>query len=254
MFRHFLERMKSLNWSKTTLQRAPAPDHRVFAIGDVHGRADLLTRLIDKIESERLATDLIIFLGDYIDRGPASKEVVDIILDLHRQNPDNVVCLKGNHEATLLNFLDDAQVGQNWANYGGLETLLSYGVPSPTKRTDPKAWEDCQNAFKHALSESHVQFYKSLSSCYEAGCYLFVHAGVDPQKPTLEQSEQEYLWIRDRFLEDDEPLEHIIVHGHTPAPHPYKDKRRIGLDTGAYSTGILTAAKISGLDVEFITS
>lgn len=234
-------------------ERASAPTTLYYAIGDIHGRADLLARLLEKFQTETRPYTLV-FLGDYIDRGAHSNAVIDALIALGDQDRNRVIFLKGNHEATLLDFLDEPMVGPNWANYGGLETLMSYGVKPPMNRTDPKAWAECQAAFKSALPPSHLNFYKSLLSWHADGCYFFVHAGVDPTRPVQEQSDQEYLWIRDSFMHDDRALDHIIVHGHTPEPQAHHDHRRIGLDTGAYSTGVLSAARLDGDKVEFITT
>ena len=233
----------------------PAPtDHDIIAIGDIHGRLDLLKKLTEHIESLPLKPDAeLIFLGDYIDRGPDSAGVVDFLLTHPLYQRHKTVFLKGNHEATLLNFLGDPNIAKSWLQYGGGETLLSYGVNlDPALLQTPDGLEELRAAFAQALPESHLRFYKALELFADRGCYFFVHAGIDPERPLHDQGEDSYLWIRDRFLTDSTRFERIIVHGHTPEPNAFKDKRRIGLDTGAYQTGRLSAAYLHGTDVVFL--
>jgi len=228
---------------------------RVYAIGDIHGRHDLFRHALSAIvEHNEGAPAEIILLGDYIDRGPDSAAVVEDILTRPELNDFGLTCLKGNHEATLLAFLEDPGIGPTWARYGGQDTLISYGVQPPLTKTDPEAWEACRQSFKSALPEPHLALYQSLELKVERGDYLFVHAGVDPSKPLDQQDEADLLWSREKFLSDSRKLDKVIVHGHTPEGKPHRDHRRVGLDTGAYQTGRLSIGFFSGEEVVFWTS
>jgi len=231
------------------------PDRRVYAIGDIHGRKDLLERLVPQIAEHAGQRDYeLIFLGDYVDRGPDSAGVVEYLL--HSETLSGLDCtfLKGNHEATLIDFLDNPEVGPSWGSYGGLETLLSYGVQDVGLSRDETAWSQTSQRFGEMLPDSHRAFYEGLDSFAVRGDYYFVHAGINPDKPVSAQTDADLLWIRDAFLGSSRQHEYMIVHGHTPEPEPHKDNRRIGLDTGAYQTGRLTAAAIDAEGVEFLST
>ena len=232
-----------------------APSKPVYAIGDIHGRCDLLERLIQKITADAgdEASELI-FLGDYVDRGPQSREVIDYLTSSKTLSRFDCTFLMGNHEATMLQFLDNPGVGPSWSSFGGYETLLSYGVRTSTLQKTPEVWQDASDQLRAALPQSHLDFLKGLELFVQRGDYLFVHAGVDPEKPFENQGEAEFLWIRDAFLSSHRPHPWKVVHGHTPEPAPHADRRRIGVDTGAYQTGVLTAAHISTRGVEFLST
>jgi serine/threonine protein phosphatase 1 len=244
--------IRSLFGRRATWTPPPTP---VYAIGDVHGRRDLLFALINKIHVHAAGRKAeIIFLGDYIDRGPHSAGVIDLLLESPRLARFETLFLKGNHEATLLEFLDDPGVGPSWAQFGGLETLMSYGVRPPALKSDAEAWAKASKELNRALPDAHRRFLSSLELQVTRGDYLFVHAGVDPEKALEEQTERDLLWIREEFLDNSRRLKKMIVHGHSPDPTPYLDRRRIGVDTGAYQTGILTAVFIDANGTEFIST
>ena len=231
---------------------------RVYAFGDIHGRHDLLADLFvliekDLINSHCLNKVTFVFLGDYIDRGFQSRQVVDL---LARQDWGgiNVVFLRGNHEQTMLDFLSDARVGPQWMDYGGKETLASYGVALPPPLADEVSWHETSQSLLEALPSNHLEFLRSLKVFYQVGNCYFVHAGVDPSRSFDEQTDDDRLWIRDRFLDDTRKLEKVVVHGHTPESGAIWDGRRIGVDTGAYITNKLTAAKIEGRSVDFVST
>ena len=144
---------------------------------------------------------MMVFLGDYIDRGPDSRRVVDRLIKLKQAGGDRIVTLKGNHEDALLTFLSDPASGPAWAEHGGRETLLSYGVEVPKRRTDTEAWEQAHGTFKTNLPTNHLDFYRALCLSEICGDYFFAHAGVRPQVPLEEQEERDLLWIRDDFLQ-----------------------------------------------------
>jgi serine/threonine protein phosphatase 1 len=235
--------------------RVPA-GRRVYAIGDIHGRADLLMRLLHDLHEDIASggfegRPILIFLGDYVDRGFQSKDVINVLLS-EMVSPFETYFLKGNHEAAMLQFLGDPSIGPRWAEFGGAETLVSYGVQPPRTRTSPDEWMTAAKALSLALPPEHLRFLNNLDLCVQVGDYVFVHAGVRPGVPLDQQVEQDLLWIREDFLGDRRELGAVIVHGHTPASRPYKDSRRVGLDTGAYLSGRLTAARFEHDKVDFI--
>lgn len=235
--------------------RPGPPEHEIFAVGDVHGCYDPLCDLLRNIRAAKTtARPEIIFLGDYIDRGPKSREVINLLTSIDVTQGFAPIFLKGNHEATLLDFLADPSVGPSWVQYGGAETLMSYGVNPPRLKGDEPGWIEASHKLRHSMPASHRQFFESLGLWADRGLYFFAHAGVDPDRPIDAQRESDLLWIRDPFLNDHRRLDRIIVHGHTPQGAPSKDERRIGLDLGGYQTGRLAAAHIRGNDVAFIIS
>jgi serine/threonine protein phosphatase 1 len=234
------------------------PGRRVYAVGDIHGRADLLTRLLDDLIADARnggysGKPILIFLGDYVDRGFQSKDVISILLGSAVSSFETYF-LKGNHEQAMLQFLDDPTIGPRWAEYGGAETLVSYGVQPPRSRTSLEEWIRASAELRQAMPAEHVDFLKNLELSVRVGDYVFVHAGMRPGVPLDQQAEHDILWIRDEFLNDRRQFEAVIVHGHTPIQKPYRDGRRIGLDTGAYLSGKLTAARFEHDAVEFITT
>ncbi|MEP3072472.1 metallophosphoesterase family protein [Maricaulis sp.] len=247
-----------MNWLKSILSRkrpVEPPEWPIYAIGDIHGRKDLLDRLLARISAhngDRFAE--LVFLGDYVDRGPDSRAVVETLVSKPERSRLRWTFLKGNHEATLMDFLKDPSAGPAWFQYGGGETLMSYGVRPPLLKGDDAAWAAASQAFAAALPGAHTEFLSALELSADRGGYMFVHAGVDPARPLDVQEEKDLLWIRESFLEDSRRLERVIVHGHTPESVPHRDARRIGVDTGAYQTGILTAAVIDSAGVEFLST
>ncbi len=228
---------------------------RIYAIGDVHGRDDLLARLLDQIEADASSVsaerNILIFLGDYVDRGLQSKAVLerlcgDLIPGFER------VFLKGNHEQAMLQFLQDAAFGKTWKYYGGLETLHSYGITELTRTDDPAAFEYARERFAAVLPDTHFRFLTSLALSAEFGGYFFAHAGVRPGVPLDRQIEEDLLWIREGFLDSARTFGKIVVHGHTPSEEVVIRSNRIGVDTGAYMTGVLTALVLEGTSRRFV--
>jgi serine/threonine protein phosphatase 1 len=230
--------------------RAPArlPDGlRIYAIGDIHGRADLLQAVLLQIDADRTLYPTrrasVVFLGDYIDRGPASREVLDILLDYEQAR--QAVFLKGNHDTFLHRFLSDPAFLEEWRLCGGLETLVSYGL---TPSINPDAHEQMYLADELAkcVPKRHLQFLESLNLSFSSGDFLFVHAGIRPGIPIGKQMEGDLLWIREEFLSCEQRFEKYVVHGHTPVPAPDVRSNRINIDTGAFATGLLTCIAIEG--------
>ena len=233
-------------------RHAFAPEDRtLYVVGDIHGRADLLHALLRKIAIDAARNEVgvrreVIFLGDYVDRGPDSRHAVDLVLSTMAETRFwDVTVLKGNHEAAMLGFIDDPAQWPIWSQYGARETLLSYGVTPPRTIGDKAIWHDLRDRFEEAVPPDHWDFFRKLKLRAERGDYLCVHAGARPGVPLERQTEQDLLWIRNDFLEREHAFERVIVHGHTPG-QPYVGPHRINLDTGAYVTGILTAIKLKG--------
>ncbi len=226
--------------------RAPK-DARIYAIGDIHGRADLLARLLGAIRDDAESwpgRKVIVFLGDYVDRGPNTMETVDIII---HGLPDDfeIVCLLGNHERMMLDFLDGTSNGTTWMLNGGMEALVSYHVAAHAS-FGGKRGESMRREFANVFPRSHDAFLRGLAISHREGDYFFVHAGVMPGVPLDEQSPQDMIWIRDKFLLSEEDHGCCIVHGHSISLEPEFKPNRIGIDTGAYRTGRLTALVLEG--------
>ena len=223
---------------------------RIYAIGDVHGRADLLKLLLLQIEIDTLlhsvSQPITVLVGDYIDRGPNSRQVIDLLLE-HRRSHE-MVFLKGNHEQLLLKFLEEPATLAHWQQCGGLETLISYGLKPPINAS---FFEQTKLAhdFGNMLSGDHRQFLEALKLFFSCGDFLFVHAGLRPLVPIEQQKEDDLLWIRDEFLFWDKPFEKIVVHGHTPVLEPDIQFNRINIDTGAFATERLTCLIIEGNEI-----
>jgi serine/threonine protein phosphatase 1 len=224
-------------------RRSPRlPDRvRIYAVGDIHGRADLLDQVLSRIDVD-LATypdcvPLQIFLGDYIDRGPSSRTVLDRLIK--RSRTHETVCLKGNHETYVFEFLKNPFIFEDWSRLGGIETVMSYGLTPPTKAKTAERVE-LAKAFAASLPMHHRTFLRGLSRSFTCGDFFFVHAGVKPGVPLARQREEDLLWIREDFLLSEDDFGKIVVHGHTPVREPDIRPNRINIDTGAYATGRLT--------------
>ena len=236
--------------------RAPAaiPDKmRVYAVGDIHGCVSLLDELHAKIADDAANfsdAKHIVYLGDFTDRGTDSKGVVDRVL---RRVPTGFHphYIRGNHDVTLLQFLEDAETYRVWRPFGGAETLMSYGVRPPLFDSEEQM-EKARKAFEVALPAEHLAFFKALELKVTIGDYLFVHAGIRPGIPIEKQSEQDLLWIRDEFLYSGAWSGKVVVHGHTPLPAPVRTPNRVSVDTGAYATGILSCAVPEGTTCRFL--
>jgi|TARA_R100000149_G_C5871003_1_gene134984 serine/threonine protein phosphatase 1 len=233
-----------------SMNGAAMPDgHRAYVIGDIHGRKDLLLPLLDRIDADRArhrdAKNHLIFLGDYIDRGPMSAGVIDKMLEL-MEAENSIITLKGNHEAAMMTFLQDPVKGKRWLHYGGDATLKSYGVDVDLAKLDEKSIHRITRSFKKSLPDSHLQFIGMLNSSHTLGDYFFVHAGIDPTNPIDGQREHDLLWIRDSFLSHEGLYEKVVVHGHSIIPEPEFRENRIGIDTGAFYSNVLTCLVLEG--------
>ncbi len=230
----------------------------VYAIGDIHGRADLLAELHDAIVADaavrRATRRLIVYLGDYVSRFPRAREVIEMLLAPAPRGFARVF-LKGNHEDTVVRFLDgELRAGQHWLYYGGDATVGEYGVRTERKAAelDAGALEAVRRRLVAALPRAHQAFFRSLALSHREGGYAFIHAGVRPGVPFDRQAAGTVLWIRDRFLRSDADFGYTVVHGHTICPAPEVRRNRIGIDTGAYRSGRLTCLVLEGSAREFL--
>lgn len=234
----------------TTGRSARSTEGRlVYAVGDIHGNLELLEALLveitrDAVNSNPTSRPMLIFLGDYLDRGPSSSGVIDLILSLRERSVFELRLLKGNHEEAMLTFLADAQFGPTWLQFGGEATLRSYGVVPPASVDDAEGWRTAQQQLSRALPAEHLQFLDSLELLIAVGDYAFAHAGVYPHAPLDAQIEHDLLWIRGEFLRSSGDFSKVVVHGHSPAREPEVLPNRVGIDTGAYATGALTAVRL----------
>jgi serine/threonine protein phosphatase 1 len=228
---------------------------RVYAIGDVHGRVDLLGYMHQLIHEDayrrQAPRNVVVYLGDYIDRGSKSAAVIDLLLDEPLPSFERVH-LRGNHEDSLLRFLEDISVGPAWFFYGGDATLKSYGVTPPEPAARPQEMLRAQRELKRRLPERHRRFYEALTLAHQEGDYLFVHAGLRPGVPLEAQNPADLLWIRDEFLSSAEDFGKIVVHGHSISARPDVQRNRIGIDTGAFASDILTCLVLEGSDWSFL--
>ena len=228
---------------------------RVYAVGDIHGRDDLLANMLQRIEADARAHapahNIVVFLGDYVDRGLQSKQVLDRLTS-HSLAGFEFIFLKGNHEAAMLEFMRDANFGRTWKYYGGLETLHSYGITELTLSDNPDDFEWARRHLLDVLPDAHRRFLETLRLSVEIGDYFFVHAGVAPGISLARQVEDDLLWIRDKFLQSDMWFGKMIVHGHTPKERPVLRPNRIGIDTGAYMTNVLSCLALEGREMRII--
>jgi serine/threonine protein phosphatase 1 len=228
----------------------------LYAVGDIHGGLDLLEAMLrliaeDARERDSARQKTLVFLGDYVDRGPDSRGVVERLMREALAGFD-AHFLKGNHEAILLDFLEEPRRLDHWLMNGGDATMRSYGVDVERLARLGAPAEIWRNAFADALPDSHLRFFRRLKLSVSFGDYLFVHAGVRPGVPLDAQSEADLVWIRAPFLEHGGAFGKIVVHGHTPGRDPVKRPNRIGIDTGAVFTGRLTALRLQDGSQEFL--
>lgn len=233
------------------LERARVPEgQRVYAIGDVHGRFDLLIGLLRRIkgdsEARGAAETHIVMLGDLIDRGPHSAEVLEY-LRAHRDDFATYHFVTGNHEEAMLTSLSGAiSPGESgWLDFGGRETMLSYGANAALLDA---ARPDFAQSMRQFVPRVHLDFMEGFVDSVRIGDYLFVHAGIRPGVPIERQNGRDMRWIRQPFLDDDSDHGILVVHGHTITNEPDIRHNRIGIDTGAYHTGVLTALALEGGD------
>ncbi len=247
--------MRLFNWKRTpkpTFEAPLAPDVPFCAVGDIHGRADLLPGLLERMRQGAPSATKLIFVGDYVDRGDQSREVLDRLRTLQRERPEEVICLMGNHERMLLDFLDDpAAHGPRWMRHGGLQTLASYRVGGVRETGEGAQWIAARDAFRSALGQSE-DWLRNLPLLWQSGNVAVVHAAADPALAMDAQADRALLWGHKHFDSTPRTDSVWVVHGHTIVDEPYAQSGRIAIDTGAYATGRLTAASIDSSDVTFL--
>lgn len=247
VLRNIFKRKSQFAPDSPSVHGSPArvpPGVCIYAIGDVHGRCDLLEALQERITDDAAqltpgTSRVVVYMGDYVDRGLESRQVIQHLIERPLAGFDSVHLL-GNHDAWFLSFLVDPKVGPTWLRYGGDVTLHSYGVRLGTPVDDIEYFTNLQHALRARLPASHVAFLQNLHLSYEMGDYLFVHAGIRPGIALQRQTADDLLWIREPFLSSDRALERVVVHGHTVESAPVIRHNRIGIDTGACWTGCLT--------------
>src|ERR1051325_3491483 len=192
-----------------------------------------------------------IYLGDYVDRGPASREVLELLIERNRHRPRELLLLKGNHEVMFLEFFDNPAALGHWRHFGGLPTLASYGLKS-SLNPSPAEQQELATQFARRVPAAHRSLIHAMPISFSCGDFFFVHAGVRPGIPLKNQSEKDMLWIREEFLLHERDYEKIVVHGHTPVAKPDMHANRVNLDVGAYATGQLACMVLEGDKVFFI--
>ncbi|WP_353204003.1 metallophosphoesterase [Sphingomonas sp.] len=232
------------------------PGARVYAIGDVHGRLDLLRDLLEQIDADSqarpCAREFVVFLGDLIDRGPESRGVLQLLQSI-RANLPNPVFVMGNHEEMLLRVLgDDPERVWDWMSFGGYEFAQSYGVE--VGRLATLSASAAAAEIRAAMPPSDLSFVESFIDSFRFGDYLFVHAGIRPGTPLEQQKIADLRWIREGFLDSTAVHPFVVVHGHTITDGPDEQPNRIGIDTGAYATGVLTAVCLEGTARKYLTA
>ena len=237
----------------TSPRSATVPEGEVvWAVGDIHGRLDLLQPVVEHMIADTAASNsertTVVFLGDYIDRGPDSRGVIQYLSGLPTGSGIEWRFLKGNHEEAMLDFLEDPTTGPTWCEYGGDATLASYGLCLPQMRHKPEAWAHLSADLDHKVSRVERDFLEGLELSLSAGDYFFAHAGARPGIALADQSDRDLMWIRNSFLDSEVEFDKVVVHGHTPTTNVHLDHRRIGVDTKAYESGVLTALRMAGAE------
>ena len=249
-------------WPFNTRDEAPAtyvPEgQRFYTIGDIHGSLDLLQDLHTRILAD--AADVpegiektIIYLGDYVDRGPDSKGVIDLFLSDPLPGFERVH-LMGNHEEMFLAFLDQAAFGEAWFSAGGGATVRSYGIAIEGSSLRAERYQEIRDAFQGAVPAPHIRFLSTLRMSYEVGNCLFVHAGIRPGRNLADQIPRDLLWIKEPFTRSKIDHGRVIVHGHSSRKRPERRANRINLDTRAWQTKRLTCLILEGTTQRFLST
>ena len=263
--------MKQTSAKSRRLKFSTPEDTRLYAVGDIHGRKDLLDSMLLRIVRNATRSDasrrVVVFLGDYVDRGTESRAVLETLLAGPPKTPHwdgfEWVFLRGNHEDVMLRFLDDLSLGANWLREGngGLTTIQSYAPSVAAGRQissnpiiDSAEISQLQAALRMSLPPNHIQFLTDLPYAHQEGDYYFAHAGIRPGTPLDQQTPEDLMWIREGFLSSDVEHDKLVVHGHTIFSEPDIKPNRIGIDTGAYRSGRLTALVAEGNRQGFLST
>jgi calcineurin-like phosphoesterase family protein len=229
----------------------PAPETPFYAIGDVHGRLDLVEKLLARLDPAHP----VVFVGDYVDRGENSADVLRYLRTLNSHPDRRVICLKGNHEDMLLSFLNNPERrGRNWLRNGGLQTLGSFGVAGLSEASAGQALADAATALQQAMGNELINWLKRLHLFWSSGNLTVAHAGADPTKPIGDQPMQNLIWGHPDFCSVSRQDGMWLVHGHTIVDAPLTRNGVVSIDTGAYATGRLTAAFIENGSISFLST
>lgn len=255
--------MSKGSWASWRLRRrakGPLPPRgrvpeglRVYAVGDIHGRHDLLMMQFARIDAHRqrypVPRTVEIYLGDYVDRGAGSSAVINMLIA--RRERQEICVLSGNHEQLMLAALRDPQAAIDWLRVGAVPTLMSYGVAVPSPPDVPGLTAAVAH-LRQVLPAAHLAFLEGLEVSVVFGDYFFVHAGVRPGVPLSAQRSEDMMWIRGDFLDHACPFGKIVVHGHSPVSAPDVRTNRINIDTGAFASGRLTCLILEGDSIAFL--
>lgn len=239
---------------KPTFSAHLAPDEPFFAIGDLHGCDDLLARMIQRLDE--ISPDIRrVFVGDYIDRGEASAQTLARLHGYQQNDPDRVICLRGNHEQMLERFLAAPdRHGPRWLRYGGLQTMASYGIAPPPETAPPEKWAEARDRLRTAMGPELLTWLAALPDWWQSGNVAVLHAAADPALPLDEQELEPMLWGHPAFMETPRSDGTWVVHGHTITEDPRPAAGRIPVDTGAYATGRLTAVLVQTGSIDFFSA
>jgi serine/threonine protein phosphatase 1 len=244
---------------RVTVANAKVPDGvRVYAVGDIHGRVDLLDRLHTMIRED--AADVrpgfekvVVYLGDYLDRGLYSRELLDLFLDDPLEGFESVH-LRGNHDQCFLDFLVDPEKEASWLRFGGDATVYSYGVRIPDDMMPDMRMVHIRDRLLATVPQRHLAFLANLELTRVIGDFLFVHAGINPERPLSQQTPEDLMWIRKAFLESKRDFGKVVVHGHSVTSVPEVRQNRIGIDTGACYNNNLTCVVLEGANKRFLST
>lgn len=245
-FRRLFDKIEKTDVQRPRIELDAADYGAIYAIGDIHGCMSLLRAAYERIQQDEPGVPgkkLVVFLGDYVDRGLASRAVLDF---LSRPTADDVkhVCICGNHDFEFLRFLRDTRNNMGWLDFGGIETLRSYGIDAEHTLKGGGGQAALIRMVEEAVPEHHVRFLESIPTMLVVGKLVFVHAGIRPGVPLENQTDEDLMWIREPFLTEGPQLPSLVVHGHTPTKEPTFSAGRVGIDTGAFATGRLTVLRI----------
>jgi serine/threonine protein phosphatase 1 len=259
---------KLIGWMKGRQRQQTAPPSRrridlgdepatypIYAIGDIHGCLAELQQAEARIAADVQRTGrpgLVVLLGDYVDRGPSSFQVID-----HLQKPSELglrrLALCGNHDDIFSKFITEPELYTDWLALGGEQTLMSYGIDfAHLSATRKSRFDDLKDLLAQVIPAAHKEFLANLPICFKVGRIVFVHAGLRPRVSLIDQQDEDLMWIREPFLSQGPGQPLLVIHGHTPQPSPDAGPGRIGIDTGAYYSGKLTVLKIDGDQKAFI--
>ena len=236
----------------------PEPEKPTYIVGDIHGRFDLLFRMMARIDADvranAYADHVIVFVGDYVDRGPQSDRVLSLVRTLKEEESRHVVTLKGNHEEMLLKFLATPTENRSWLAHGGFETLASYGITTTTENAPNLQLVEAANELGERMGSQTVAFLEDLDLSFQTGNLFVCHAGADPSREVESQKPKTLIWGSSKFKARPRRDGIWVAHGHFAEAAPSAENGRISTDTGAYFSNVLTAARVTNGDIAFISA